>query len=57
MFTLVTFQVVLEVKSPPANGGDARDKVSKPGLGISSGEGHGNPLQYSWLKNAMDREA
>ena len=57
MFTLVTFQVVLEVKSPPANGGDARDEVSKPGLGISSGEGHGNPLQYSWLKNPMDREA
>ena len=22
-----------------------------------SGEGHGNPLQYSWLENPMDRGA
>ena len=27
-----------------------------PGLGSSSGEGNGNPLQYSCLENAMDRE-
>ena len=26
-----------------------------PGLGRSSGEGHGNPLQYSCLGNLMDR--
>ena len=26
-----------------------------PGLGRSSGEGNGNPLQYSWLENSMDR--
>ena len=26
-----------------------------PGLGKSSGGGHGNPLQYSWLENPMDR--
>ena len=25
-----------------------------PGLGISSGEGNGNPLQYSCLENSMD---
>ena len=25
-----------------------------PGLGISSGEGNGNPLQYSRLENSMD---
>ena len=25
-----------------------------PGLGISSGEGKGNPLQYSGLENSMD---
>ena len=25
-----------------------------PGLGRSPGEGHGNPLQYSGLKNSMD---
>jgi len=28
-----------------------------PGLGRSSGEGNGNPLQYSCLGNSMDREA
>ena len=27
-----------------------------PGLGRSPGEGNGNPLQYSHLKNSMDRE-
>ena len=26
-----------------------------PGLGKSPGEGHGNPLQYSFLENYMDR--
>ena len=30
---------------------------SIPGLGISPGEGNGNPLQYSHLENAMDRGA
>jgi len=28
-----------------------------PGLGISPGEGNGNPLHYSYLKNPMDRGA
>ena len=28
-----------------------------PGLGRSPGEGNGNPLQYSRLKNPMDRGA
>ena len=28
-----------------------------PGLGISSGEGNSNPLQYSCLENLMDRGA
>ena len=26
-----------------------------PGLGRSPGGGHGNPLQYSYLENLMDR--
>ena len=26
-----------------------------PGLGRFPGEGNGYPLQYSWLKNTMDR--
>ena len=28
-----------------------------PGSGGSPWRGHGNPLQYSWLVNPMDREA
>jgi len=28
-----------------------------PGSGRSPGEGNGNPLLYSWLKNSMDRGA
>ena len=28
-----------------------------PELGRSPGEGSGNPLQYSWLENPMDRGA
>ena len=30
------------------------DPGSIPGLGRSSGEGNGNPLQYSCLENPMD---
>ena len=30
---------------------------SIPGLGRSLGKGNGNPLQYSWLENSMDRGA
>jgi len=37
-------QVVLEVKSPPANAGDRRDLGSIPGSGRSPGARHGNPL-------------
>ena len=36
---------------------DAGDKGSIPGLGRYSGEGNGNPLQYSCLENPMLREA
>ena len=32
----------------------ARDPGSIPGLGRSSGEGIGYPLQYSGLENSMD---
>ena len=44
-------QVALVVKNPPANAGDVRDAGSIPGLGKSSGGGHGNPPQYSCLEN------
>ena len=33
------------------------DPVSIPGSGRSPREGTGNPLQYSYLENPMDREA
>ena len=45
-------QVALEVSA-----GDVRDMGSIPGLGRSPGGGHGNPFQYSYLENPMDRGA
>ena len=45
------------VKNPPANAGDVRDSGLIPGSGRSLGRGNGNPLQYSWLENSMDRGA
>ena len=42
------------VKNPPANAGHLG---SIPGLASSSGEGNGNPLQYSCLGNPMFRGA
>ena len=42
------------VKDPLANAGDPG---SIPGLGRSPRVGNDNPLQYSCLKNSMDREA
>ena len=45
------------VKNPPVNPGDRRDMGSIPELGRSPGGRHGNPLQYSFLENPMDRGA
>ena len=36
---------------------NAGDPGLIPGLGRSSGEGNGNPLQYSHMENPMDRGA
>ena len=36
---------------------NAGDPGSIPGLGRSLGEGNGNPLQYSFLENPLDRGA
>ena len=47
--------MVLVVKNWPANAGDIKDVGLIPGSGRSPGEGHGNPLQYSYLENSMDR--
>ena len=49
-------QVVLVVKNLSANAGDIKDVSLILGWGRSPGEGCGNPLQYSCLENAMDRE-
>ena len=42
------------VKNLPTNAGDVG---LIPGLGKSPGGGNGNPLQYSYLENPMDRGA
>ena len=42
------------VKNPPVNSGDMG---LIPGSRRSPEEGNGNPLQYSYLENPMDREA
>ena len=41
------------VKKLPANAGDLRNAGLIPGLGRSSGEGIGYPLQYSWASLAV----
>ena len=41
----------------PATAGDERDAASIPGSGRYPRAGNGNPLQYSCLKNPMDRGA
>ena len=40
-----------------ANAGDVRDASAIPESERSSGEGNGNPLQYSCPENPMDRGA
>ena len=42
-------------KESVLNAGDTGDVGSIPGSGSSPGEGNGNPLQYSYLGNPMDR--
>ena len=44
-------------KKSACNAGSPGDTCSSPGLGRSPGGGNGNPLQYSCLKNPMDRGA
>ena len=47
----------LDGKESAYQAGDMGDVGSIRGLGRSSGEGNGNPLQYSCLGNPMDRGA
>ena len=44
----------IDGKDSTCNAGDLR---SIPGLRRSPGEGNGDPLQYSFLENSMDRGA
>ena len=51
---------MLELAFPCSSNGkesacEAGDQGSIPELESSSGEGNGNPLQYSCLENSMDR--
>ena len=50
-------QVAPVVKNTPAKAGDIRDAGSIPGSGRFPGGGQDNPLEYSCLKNLMDRGA
>ena len=50
-------QVVPVPKNLPSNAGDIRDIVLIPGSGRSPGGENGNPLQYSYLGNPMNRGA
>ena len=43
------------VKNPPAPARDTGDEGLTHVSGRSSGIGNGNPLQYSFLGNSMDR--
>ena len=54
IYFLLVFPGGSVVKNLLANAGDMG---SIPGLGRSSTEGNGNPLQYSYLGNCMDRGA
>ena len=53
MYSLIKFYLFSAVKNLPLNAGD---EGSVSGLGRSPREGNGNPLQYSCLKNPMDRD-
>jgi len=53
---MFSYLIFIIVKCLP---GDSvkRDLGLIPGLGMSPGEGNGNPLQYSYQGNPMDRGA
>ena len=53
-YTIFSFPGGSDCKESACNVGDLG---VTPGSGRSPGGGHGNPLQYSYLENPMDREA
>ena len=52
--SLLGFPGGLDGKESACNAGDPG---LIPGLGRSCGEGNGNPLQYSWVEDSMDKGA
>ena len=62
LFFFFSFSCMLLMSFPDGSDGkestcNVRDLGSIPGLGRSPGEGHGNPLQYCYLENSMNRGA
>ena len=45
------------IKNPSAKAGGLKRCEFDPWAGRPTGEGHGNPFQYSCLENPMDRGA
>ena len=45
------------VNNPPANAGNTGDVGSIPGMRRSPTEGNGNPLQFSFQENPINRGA
>ena len=54
-FLLLGLPQWLNDKESTSSAGDTGDGGSIPASGRSLGGGSGSPLQYSWLKNPMDR--
>ena len=50
-------EMALVVNNLPTSSGNVKDAGLTPGLRRSPGGRHGNPLQYSYLENPMDRGA
>ena len=56
--SFICFMIIGSViKNSPGNAGDVGEVNLIPGSGKLPGEGNGNPLQYSYLGNPMDRGA
>ena len=56
-FVLHVLPIVINQKGTIYNAGDTGDVGSIPGLGKFPGGGNGNPFQYSYLENAMDKRS
>jgi len=54
-----TTQISKVITAPraTAGGSDGKESTCIPGSGRSPGGGNGNPLQYAYLENPMDRGA